>query len=215
MKILQVIHGYPMRYNAGSEVYTQTLCQGLAGDHEVHVFTREEDSFAPDFRLREERDPEDPRISLHVVNNARNRDRYREPGIDRRFAEIVDRLRPDVVHVGHLNHLSTSLPFEAAKRSIPVVYTLHDYWPMCPRGQFIQTFPLDPEDPWAVCDGQEDRKCAERCYARYFRGEAGRTRGRRCLLDRLGRTPDAPCAGDDRTGRLLHRTVPLSARPLP
>ena len=22
MKILQVIHGYPMRYNAGSEVYT-------------------------------------------------------------------------------------------------------------------------------------------------------------------------------------------------
>ena len=31
MKILQVIHGYPMRYNAGSEVYTQTLCQGLAG----------------------------------------------------------------------------------------------------------------------------------------------------------------------------------------
>ncbi|HZF55863.1 MAG TPA: hypothetical protein VE093_44920 [Polyangiaceae bacterium] len=39
MKILQVIHGYPMRYNAGSEVYTQTLCHGLAGRHEVHVFT--------------------------------------------------------------------------------------------------------------------------------------------------------------------------------
>ena len=44
MKILQVIHGYPMRYNAGSEVYTQTLCHGLAArGHEVHVFTREED----------------------------------------------------------------------------------------------------------------------------------------------------------------------------
>jgi hypothetical protein len=24
MKVLQVIHGYPMRYNAGSEVSTQT-----------------------------------------------------------------------------------------------------------------------------------------------------------------------------------------------
>ncbi len=170
MKILQVIHGYPMRYNAGSEVYTQTLCQGLAGSHEVHVFTREEDPFAPDFRLREEHDPDDPRIALHVVNNPRNRDRYREPGIDRRFAEVLDRVRPDIVHVGHLNHLSTSLPFEAAARSIPVVHTLHDYWPMCPRGQFILTYPLDPEDPWTVCDGQEDRKCAERCYARYFGG---------------------------------------------
>ena len=170
MKILQVIHGYPMRYNAGSEVYTQTLCQGLAGSHDVHVFTREEDPFAPDFRLRNERDPDDPRIALHVVNNPRNRDRYREPGIDRRFAEVLDRVRPDIVHVGHLNHLSTSLPCEVARRSIPVVYTLHDYWLMCPRGQFMQTFPLDPEDLWAACDGQEDRKCAERCYARYFGG---------------------------------------------
>ena len=170
MKILQVIHGYPMRYNAGSEVYTQTLCHGLADRHEVHVFTREEDPFAPDFRLRVEPDPEDPRITLHVVNNPRNRDRYREPGIDRRFAEILDRLRPDVLHVGHLNHLSTSLPFEAAQRGIPVVHTLHDFWIMCPRGQFMQTHPSDPEDLWAACDGQDDRKCAERCYARYFGG---------------------------------------------
>ena len=56
MKILKVIHGYPMRYNAGSEVYSQTLCQGLADRHEVHVFTREEDPFAPDYRLRQDRD---------------------------------------------------------------------------------------------------------------------------------------------------------------
>ena len=170
MKILQVIHGYPMRYNAGSEVYTQTLCRGLAGGHEVHVFTREEDLFAPDFRMRGERDAGDSRIALHIVNNPRNRDRYQEPGIDRRFAETLDRIRPDIVHVGHLNHLSASLPREAAIRSVPVVYTLHDYWPMCPRGQFMQMHPDDPEDLWALCGGQEDRKCAERCYARYFGG---------------------------------------------
>ena len=170
MKVLQVIHGYPMRYNAGSEVYTQTLCHGLAARHEVHVFTREEDPFAPDFRLRVESDSDDARITLHVVNNPRNRDRYREPGIDRRFAEVIDRVRPDLVHVGHLNHLSTSLPFEAATRGIPVVHTLHDFWIMCPRGQFVQTHPSDSDDLWAACDGQDDRKCAERCYARYFGG---------------------------------------------
>lgn len=54
MKILKVIHGYSMRCNAGSEVFTQILCQGLADHHEVHVFTLEEDSFAPDFRLKTE-----------------------------------------------------------------------------------------------------------------------------------------------------------------
>ena len=171
MKILKVIHGYPMRYNAGSEVYSQTLCQGLAERHEVHVFTREEDSFAPDYRLRTERDPDDPRIVLHLCNNPRNKDRYRAAGIDQRFAEVLGRVEPDIVHVGHLNHLSTSLLKEAAGRNIPIVYTLHDYWVMCPRGQFMQMFPEDPANLWAACDGQDDRKCAERCYARYFSGD--------------------------------------------
>ncbi len=170
MKILVVIHGYPMRYNAGSEVYTQTLCHGLAARHEVHVFTREEDSFAPDYRLRVETDPDDPRITLHFVNNPRLKDRYRATGIDQRFAEVLDRVRPDVVHIGHLNHLSTSLVREAALREIPILFTLHDYWLMCPRGQFMQFFPEDPNDLWAACDGQQDRKCAERCYARYYSG---------------------------------------------
>jgi len=170
LKVLQVIHGYPMRYNAGSEVYTQTLCHGLADRHEVHVFTREEDSFAPDARLRHERDADDPRITLHIVNNPRNKDRYRDVGVDQRFAEVLEHVRPDVVHVGHLNHLSTSLLVQAATREIPIIHTLHDYWMMCPRGQFMQMFPDDPENLWAACDGQEDRKCAERCYARYFSG---------------------------------------------
>ena len=170
MKILKVIHGYPMRYNAGSEVYSQTLCHGLAERHEVHVFTREEDAFARDFRLRTEHDEDDPRITVHVVNNPRYKDRYRASGVDERFAEVLARVRPDVVHVGHLNHLSTSLLREAAVREVPIVFTLHDYWLMCPRGQFMQMFPEDPTVLWAACDGQEDRKCAERCYARYFSG---------------------------------------------
>lgn len=170
MKIVQVIHGYPMRYNAGSEVYTQTLCHALAARHEVHVFTREEDSFAPDHHVRHERDVEDPRVAVHLVNTPRNRDRYRQVGVDQRFAELLDRVRPDVVHVGHLNHLSTSLLVAAAQREVPIVFTLHDYWLMCPRGQFMQMHPEDPSNLWAACDGQEDRKCAERCYARYFSG---------------------------------------------
>ena len=170
MKILQVIHGYPMRYNAGSEVYTQTLAQGLAARHEVHVFTREENPFSSDYALREDVDPDDPRVHLHVVNMARQRDRYRHVGVDQRFAETLDRLQPDVVHVGHLNHLSTSLLGEAAARGLPIVFTLHDYWLMCPRGQFMQMFPEDPANLWAACDGQEDEKCARRCYARYFSG---------------------------------------------
>jgi glycosyltransferase involved in cell wall biosynthesis/MoaA/NifB/PqqE/SkfB family radical SAM enzyme len=174
MRVLKVIHGYPMRYNAGSEVYSQTLCQALADRHEVHVFTREENPFAPAYALSKGVDPDDPRVSLHVVNVANFRDRYRHEAVDDRFSEVLALVRPDVVHIGHLNHLSTSLVARAAAAEIPIVFTLHDYWLMCPRGQFMQMFPEDPNDLWAACDGQEDSKCAERCYARYFSGDPDR-----------------------------------------
>ena len=171
MKILQVIHGYPMRYNAGSEVYTQSLAHALADRHEIHVFTRQENAFLPEYSLQREADPSDERITLHVINMARARDGYRHHPVDDAFKRILEEIEPDVVHVGHLNHLSTSLVLAARDIGVPVVFTLHDYWLMCPRGQFIQMYPEDSTDPWAVCDGQDDRKCAVRCYARYFSGD--------------------------------------------
>ena len=170
MKVVQVIHGYPMRYNAGSEVYTQGLAKALAERHEVHVFTRQENAFLPEYAIQREADPSDSRVTLHVINMARARDGYRHPAVDDAFAVLLDQVQPEIVHVGHLNHLSTSLVFAARDRRIPIVFTLHDYWLMCPRGQFIQMYPRDPMDTWAVCDGQEDWKCAVRCYARYFEG---------------------------------------------
>ena len=171
MKIVQVIHGYPMRYNAGSEVYTQGLAQALAGRHEVHVFTRQENAFLSEYAVRKDTDPSEPGITLHIINMARARDGYRHQAVDDAFEDVLDEVKPDVVHIGHLNHLSTSLVFAARDRDVPVVFTLHDYWLMCPRGQFIQMYPENPADPWAVCDGQVDGKCAERCYSRYFSGD--------------------------------------------
>jgi glycosyltransferase involved in cell wall biosynthesis len=172
MNILKVIHGYPMRFNAGSEVYSQTLCFGLAGHgHSIDVFTREEDSFAPDFNLQTEQDPDNKNITVYLVNNPRMKDRYKVEGIDKKFAEVLERVKPDIVHFGHLNHLSTGLVEVAKSKNIPIVFTLHDYWLMCPRGQFMQFFPEDKDDIWACCESQEDKKCAELCYARYFSGE--------------------------------------------
>ncbi len=177
MKILLVIHGYPMRYNAGSEVYTQALAQTLAARHEVHVFSRQQNKFLPDYHLYQEKDPIDPRVTLHIINLAQSLDQYRHSELDVQFGLLLDQLQPDLVHIGHLNHLSTSLIFEACQRAIPLVFTLHDYWLMCPRGQFIQIRPKNGTDLWPLCDGQDDHICAERCYARYFSGaEAERER---------------------------------------
>src|SRR5712691_2644824 len=109
MKILLVIHGYPMRYNAGSEVYTQSLAQALADRHEVHVFTRQQNKFLPDYVLTEDFDSSDSRVKLHVINLTQTLDQYRHAGVDQQFGTLLDELKPDVIHIGHLNHISTSL----------------------------------------------------------------------------------------------------------
>ncbi|MBY0310536.1 MAG: glycosyltransferase [Phycisphaerales bacterium] len=170
MRILLVIHGYPPRYNAGSEVYTQSLARALADRHEVRVFARYEDPFAEHYAPADESDPGDARIRLRIVNNPESRDRYRHADIDVALSRMLDEFQPDVLHVNHVSHLSTSMLAVVAKRGIPLVYTLHDFWLMCPRGQFMQRTSGVGEEPYPQCDGQDDRKCAQKCYPLYFSG---------------------------------------------
>ncbi len=168
MRILQVNHGYPMRYNAGSEVYTRTLTHGLAErGHEPSVFARFEDPHQPEYTLIEERDG---RVPVYLANMARSQHRFQADPLDQRFADLVRTIRPDVVHFHHLNHLSLGLPRVAARTGAKVVYTVHDFWLACPRGQLLQ-WGLG-QQPWELCPGQDDHRCAENCYARCHSGLA-------------------------------------------
>lgn len=166
--ILKIIHGYPMLYNAGSEVYSQSICNELSHHHRVSIFTREENPFHPDFDIREEK--ETPNRILYRVNMPREKDGYRHPQLDKNFGELLDQIKPDIAHIGHLNHLSTGLVDELKKHKIPIVFTLHDFWLMCPRGQFLQRNFGEAGELYKVCDGQEDRKCAATCYSMFFSG---------------------------------------------
>ena len=52
---------------------------------------------------------------------------------------------------------------------LPTVFTLHDFLFMCPRGQFLQ-WGLTHNNPWELCDGQNDLKCASKCFNRFLEG---------------------------------------------
>ncbi len=160
MKILKVIHGYPPTYNAGSEVYSKSICESLAEKHEVKVFTREQNEYQLDFAVRKEiRNG----IPITLINLAREKDGYEHAQVNEAFRKVLLQFQPDIVHVGHLNHLSLGIITEAKKQSIPIVYTLHDFWLMCPRGQFLQRN-FDGENLYRLCTKQEDNKCAVSCY---------------------------------------------------
>jgi glycosyltransferase involved in cell wall biosynthesis/MoaA/NifB/PqqE/SkfB family radical SAM enzyme len=104
------------------------------------------------------------------VNNPQGKDGYRHKVLDDNFAKLLSKIKPDIAHIGHLNHLSTGLVDELNKQKIPIVFTLHDFWLMCPRGQFL-TRGIGNINNYQLCDGQNDHKCANDCYKVYFSGK--------------------------------------------
>jgi glycosyltransferase involved in cell wall biosynthesis len=55
------------------------------------------------------------------------------------FARLLDKVRPDIVHVHNPSRqLSPSVVGEARRRGIPVALTLHDYALICPQGQMYK-----------------------------------------------------------------------------
>jgi len=166
MHILKIIHGYPPNYNAGSEVYSQSIVNELKKEHKVTVFTREENEYELDFRFRKETKDN---IDFVYVNMPRSKDGYNHILINEQFTELISVIKPDIAHIGHLNHLSIGIVDELKKLNIPILYTLHDFWLMCPRGQFLQRN-FDGEHLFQLCDKQEDSKCANSCYKMYQSG---------------------------------------------
>ena len=155
-KIAHVIHGFPPHSNAGAETYTYKLALEQAKTCEVAVFTRLGSPKGKEYSLsRETREG----LDVWSVNNNLSRCRsfeetYTNPPVAGIFGRFLDEVRPDVVHIGHLTMLSTLIVEEIARRNIPTIMTLHDYWLICPRGQLI-------DRDLKICRRPEDAKCAQ------------------------------------------------------
>jgi GT2 family glycosyltransferase/glycosyltransferase involved in cell wall biosynthesis len=153
MRILLVHNAYPPEGRGGSETYTEALARRLARDHDVTVLHRSAQPERPDHDVRASL-----RDGVRVVSlNNLHRDvagfeSYRDPRAAAAAARVIQESRPDVVHVGHLTGLSTGVVFEARRRGLPVVITLHDFWTLCPLGQLLDV-------RLQVCPGPRPRRC--------------------------------------------------------
>jgi GT2 family glycosyltransferase/glycosyltransferase involved in cell wall biosynthesis len=156
MRVLIIAHGFPPQVQGGSEIYAYDHARALrerCGD-QVFVLTREQDASRPEYDLRlEDRDG----LRVAWVNNTFRattsfEDSYRNPAIARVAERLVDEWKPDVAHAHHLTCLSTEIVDVLASRRIPIVYTLHDYWLLCHRGQRLDI-------SYQVCGGPGPDGC--------------------------------------------------------
>ena len=156
MRVLKVIHGYPPYYMAGSEVYSYNLVNALKhhGDIDVTVFTRVENPFVKRYDTFEE---EIEGVKVIRVNkpqtNYRLQEVYLDDEMDDVFRDTLKRIKPEIVHFGHVSHLSSNLPIIAKEEfNLSIVYTLDDFWLKCPSGQLLH-------DEMTICSEMIKKRC--------------------------------------------------------
>jgi len=161
LNILKVIHGYPPYYMAGSEVYTFNLINEMSKISNITIFTRIEDHFQKPYNIK---DSNESGIKIIRVNKPSRdytfRSKYEDVEMEKIFEKYLVRVKPDIVHIGHLSHLTIFIVNVIKKYEIPVIFTLHDYWMMCIRGQLIR-------DDLSLCSGPNVENCSL-CNKKYF-----------------------------------------------
>ncbi len=73
------------------------------------------------------------------------------------FQEALDALKPDVVHIHNLQHLSHRVPEIARKNGVRVVWTMHDFFALCQRGHLHK-------GDLAPCDGPQGGVACGPCH---------------------------------------------------
>jgi glycosyltransferase involved in cell wall biosynthesis len=139
VKILFTTHGYPPQQSAGAELYTRSLAQALARDHDVLVLAAGWDAKEEHHRITGGRDGA---VGLVRINNRRpardHTEHVSSPPVEALFRKLLDEFRPDVVHVQHVLGLSATLPAIARHAGIPVVLTPHEYFYLCLYKQLLK-----------------------------------------------------------------------------
>ena len=172
MRIAHVIHAFPPLSRAGSENYCYSLAAEEARRHQVSVFHRVADPSWPEYEVTEDRVGALPvvRINRTFRDMQSFEDTYRSAPVAAAFAAFLDRVRPDVVHFHHVTCLSTTCVHEAKARGISIVYTLHDFWLLCPRGQLLRR-------DLSLCKTHTEADCV-RCMAYQLRLSGGQAQMR-------------------------------------
>ncbi|HEX5717423.1 MAG TPA: glycosyltransferase [Thermoanaerobaculia bacterium] len=155
-RVLHLVHGWPPWNSAGTELYAAGLVRRQARHSEVAVYARIADPERAKGDAVELLD-NGARVRL-IVNNFKQRDplsrnALRDRGMEADFSRFLDEVRPQLLHVHHLAGHVASLATVAARRGIPILFQLQDWWQPCARVNLL--------DAWGrLCSGPGLAKCA-------------------------------------------------------
>ncbi len=153
MKILLVAHFFPPDRFAGAEKRTfgyaseliqfgnhvQVVCAGAwdSGERHWNGFT---DEIYQNIPVR--------RVHLNWAKSENpNQSLYDNSMVEEEFLQWLDEWQPDVIHIISLITLGVGVVRAAKKHKIPVVFTLTDFWLVCPKISLVK-------GDGSFCDGK-------------------------------------------------------------
>ena len=157
-KVVHLVHGWPPWSPAGTELYAAWLARRQATRREVAVYARIADparSLGDAIELLDAGARVRLMVNNFVQRDPRSRNALRDRTLERDFARFLDQERPDLLHVHHLAGHAATLPREAKRRGIPVVYQVQDWWTVCARANLL-------DRDRRACSGPGLAKCS-RC----------------------------------------------------
>ena len=172
MNILQIVHCFPPESMTGSEIYAYNLSRGLSKRHNVSIFYRINNPALKEYEvIKSNYDGLDVYKINHTFKDYDSIEKiYNNKEIEKRFSEVLDEISPDVVHIQHLLFLSLGFVDEIKKRNIPIIFTLHDYWLMCPKGQLFKSNrricknPLEANCPYCLSASLNPRVLVKKIF---------------------------------------------------
>ena len=164
MRVLIAVHGFPPTRSAGAERRAERMADWLAANgHDVEVFAIERVD-QPDFRVERTRHGRQESYPVHRASFDVEagagffRNSYDYPPIARALDDLLRHGRFDLVHLvcGYL--LAAQAVGAARAHGVPVVFTLTEFWPMCPRLNLVTAL-------GEMCSGPDSPDKCVRCLA--------------------------------------------------
>jgi len=170
VRVLHALNSFPPKSRAGSENYVEALALEQRRRHDVSVLYRVDEPERPEYEVR----PDTWRgLQVHTVNRTFRdvtdfSETYACPPLAKAVGEQLEAWRPNIIHFHHISCLSTTSIKMARRLGIAVVFTLHDYWLSCPRGQRVRR-------DLSLCTKPSDAECVN-CMAAQLRIRGGHPR---------------------------------------
>ena len=130
--VLIVIHDFKeaeKKNIGGTTLHVHDLITNMKEEFNFHVLYYSDDdfkyhvtSFLPFDKITSTLGAYSQYTTLNLYNDTFNRD----------IKILIDTLKIDLIHIHHLKHMYLDIFKVAKERSIPVIYTLHDFYSICP-----------------------------------------------------------------------------------